>query len=114
MAPAGLDNAQVWFLQEVRDGLPQKFRWWLKIGVENGYIVAGDVGVGGGQRAGFVALAVVAVVKLNIDALGLKMSNEVRGLLGGVVGGVVEYLDLQAVGWNQKYLCGFEYTGPSR
>ena len=68
-----------------------------EVGVEDGDELAGGVLHAFGERAGLVADAVVAVDVLDRIALGGPFVDGGLGDLGGVVGGVVEHLDLEPV-----------------
>ena len=94
IAPAGLHDADCGVC-EMLDGAREEIRRRDEIGIENRYEFAG-----GGlqpflQRAGFEALAIVAVMVFDGEPQGAIALHQRRGKWSGVVGGIVQHLDLE-------------------
>ena len=68
-----------------------------KVGVEDGHDFAGRGLQSVLQRAGFVAMAVVAMDVFDGQAGGLVFAHQALGEGMGFVGGIVQHLDLQQV-----------------
>src|ERR1035438_9424493 len=94
IAPAGLHDADS-RVGEMLDGAREEIRRRDEIGIENG-----DEFACGGlqsflQRAGFEALAIVAVMVFDGEPQSAIALHQRRGKWGGVVGGIVQHLDLE-------------------
>ncbi len=94
IAPAGLHHADLG-VGEVVNGAHQKIGGRNKIGIEDG-----DEFAGGGFQAflegsGFIAVAIAAVQIVDGVAEGAIAFHQGFGEGGGIVGGIVQHLDLQ-------------------
>ena len=77
------------------DGAREEIRRWNEIGIENG-----DEFTSSGlqpclQGAGFEACAIVAVMVFDGEPQGAIALHQRRGKWGGIVGGIVQHLDLE-------------------
>ena len=97
MVPAGLHHADPW-IGHGREEVFEEVGWRDEIGVENEDVVAGRRVEALGEGARLVAEPVGAVEDGDVDASLPPLVGALPGEGGGVVGGVVEDLDLEEVG----------------
>lgn len=95
--PAGLDHADGG-IGEVLDGIGEEIGGRDEVGIEDGDEFAFGGRGGGFEGARFVASAVVAVDVVDVVARVGELLAEGGGDLGGLVGGIVDDLDVEEVG----------------
>ncbi len=94
VAPAGLDHADFRIGEKV-DGRLEQLRLWDKVGVEDANEFPPRRGQPGLERSRLVADAMGALNQLDIKPAGGEAVNRRAGQIAGLVGRIVEHLDLQ-------------------
>ena len=96
VVPAGLHHADPG-IGHGREEVFEEAGWGDEVGVENENVVASRRVETRGEGAGLVAVADAAVEDGDVDALPPPLVGALPGQGGGLVGGVVEDLDLEKV-----------------
>ena len=94
VSPAGLHHAD-FFVGEVMHCLFEEVLGDDEVGIEDGDQFARGRGDAGLESTSFVALTIVAMAILHIEATLYVTGDEGRSVSGGLVGRVVENLDLE-------------------
>lgn len=84
--------------QQIGHGAAQEIGRGNEVGVEDGDELATHLGHGGRQRASLEARTFLAMQQLDGQPLGAIALDAGRGQRGGLVGGIVQQLNLQAIG----------------
>ena len=97
MLPARLDQGQLRFGQQREDAAGEEIARGQEIGVEDGDELGIGLGEAVAQRPRLEARAIGAPHELGVDPPGAHPLHGDAGELGGVVGAVVQHLDLQPI-----------------
>ena len=98
VSPPGLDHTDALAAQEVRHGHPKEVRRGHEVGVEHCKVLTARDLHARLERTGLEADPVSSADNLHVDSCCLPARGSSLGDRGGVIGGVVEDLDLQLVG----------------
>src|SRR3989304_1479638 len=96
MCPARLNKRDARVIETGQDAL-QVVLWWNRVGVEDGNEISPGPRQALRQGAGFEACSVPAADVLDVQAFGPQPRNQPADNGRGLVGRVVQNLDLQAV-----------------